>query len=180
MHKHNYNYTGSKGNILIFRCDKLISFDKRCDSQVEREATKEEYDHITKNLFSKDIDHNVHFVSHQFQDILNKYKGEERENKLQELKNKYPDYIDHSNCDDDMFMSADVYYVQHKTPTKIMGVSVYIITQQDTVLHYFLYPGHLESMYKTLRKLREEYTETKWMYSNISKIGDKIKYDYND
>lgn len=179
MHKHEYTYTGFKGKELIFTCNKFTEFDKRCNHQVTREATNEEYNYVIEDIFGKDQNNDVHFVAKQFVDIINKYKDNEREKELDNLIQKYPNYLNHSTCDDDMFMSADIYYIQHKTPSKIMGVSVYIIFQDNRIFHYFLYPGHIKSMFQILRNLQEEFTDDKFLNSMISNKDEKIKYIYD-
>lgn len=74
---------------------------------------------------------------------------------MQDVCTKEPDVLC-VNCDDDLHMSSEIYFVPHETKDEFMGYSMLIVPQCDIkCTTMFLYPGHIYELKEAIDKMIE-------------------------
>lgn len=140
-----------------------------CPGRRERDATPEEKKQIreaSKVKFRPKPEHNVHRV---WSDFRKRFLGESDEFErtgfalqmgIEKWVKKFPKDAHLVPIDDSWFMSSDLLLVEHKARDRWMGVSAVVIPQNNqTPVQFFLYPGHVEALYKALQAIRKKTRE---------------------
>lgn len=151
---HNFelsSYTGKDPVKLTLRCVK-------CGSIKSRPASKLESRHLSKQSFDGDVHRTIHDFSAKFIGQNHEYKwtGWDLIQRVERwAENKKDVYT--SSCDDEVFSSSMIVYIDHRSKKAYMGTTVIFIPQNSgSISQLFLYPGHLNEMIDVLTKIKKD------------------------
>jgi hypothetical protein len=179
-HKCKWRRASHSLSTLFFMC----SF-PGCFKQMTKETTPEEKK-LIKAMFNKNDD--IHRVWHNFQKHFIdrpegepksfKWKGYELSQKIERWAQKYPEDVHICAIDDSHFMSSDLVLIEHKSKKSWMGVSAVLVCQNnDPVVQFFLYPGHVENVMKALAKVTVKAKKLEKMWeAHIRKMRKKNSF----
>ena len=159
-HKHKWEILSYSINEICFACFK-------CKESIIRKPNKIESAWIKKynksNIHTKP-ENDVHRVWHKF---INKFTesttgpmqwkciGHTLEKSVEVFAKRYPNDVHITSCDDDFFCGSSLVFIEHKSSTSYMGVSVVYVPQctGENPICFFLYPCHANELINVLKLL---------------------------
>lgn len=142
----------------------ICGFDKigercKCGEQRERQATKLEEKKIRKYWKESNKDSKaIHVVYHDYVKRIESKKllGYDLMLAVEKWAKKWPNDVIINCVDDDFHMGSNLIFILHKSKKSFFGTTVIPIMQKgDPAIRYFMYPGHLNEIMKTLQKIQK-------------------------